>query len=286
YGNFIPEYFAAPNLHPRGQPVSIELPWAPADSLRLPRAAGGGALGSRIYSCGVRSMSCSIAGFNALPPQSLRPCLNVFPQITARAASYGEISDAKSGGRDKKRQSGASRRSKSSPYVLAKPMNPFMLYRKSLHHKIQLENPGIKNSEISRIIGKMWQNEDKEVVGKFKEMSVREKEKYVTKHILIFGYHPDGYRRQTRCHTERSSSSKVGPRRVEAMQNLAAMGPRNMETVPSAAASDGTEALGDTSLQPVLQEMELAADRLQSVLPLIQNCKKRVPQNAHSLIAQ
>ncbi|KAK8024031.1 HMG box protein [Apiospora rasikravindrae] len=39
-----------------------------------------------------------------------------------------------------------------------RPANSFMLYRKHVHGEVTAQNPGVKNSEISKIIGKQWRN--------------------------------------------------------------------------------------------------------------------------------
>ncbi|KAK7946535.1 HMG box transcriptional regulator [Apiospora aurea] len=39
-----------------------------------------------------------------------------------------------------------------------RPVNSFMLYRKHVHGEVTAQNPGVKNSEISKIIGQQWRN--------------------------------------------------------------------------------------------------------------------------------
>ncbi|EHK96013.1 putative Mating-type protein a-1 [Glarea lozoyensis 74030] len=46
---------------------------------------------------------------------------------------------------------------------IPKPANSWILYRKSKHHLVVAQNPGMHTSEISTIIGKMWKIEDPSV---------------------------------------------------------------------------------------------------------------------------
>ncbi|KAJ1675065.1 hypothetical protein EV182_002007 [Spiromyces aspiralis] len=73
---------------------------------------------------------------------------------------------------------------------MARPMNAFMLYRQSLHHKIQMEHPGIHNADISRIIAEQWRNESQDVIERFRALAREEKEKFMATHVAKYGCLP------------------------------------------------------------------------------------------------
>jgi len=61
---------------------------------------------------------------------------------------------------------------------ILRPPNPFILYRQEHHSKVLAEHEGISNTEISKIIGKMWKNESEEVKNKYKEKAQEMKRRH------------------------------------------------------------------------------------------------------------
>ncbi|KAJ1918574.1 slightly ste11-like protein [Mycoemilia scoparia] len=83
-----------------------------------------------------------------------------------------------------------SRARKTPTKRLGKPMNAFILYRRSLHSIVQKSNPGIQNADISRIIAKMWKSEPKEKVDEWKRLAAEERIKHDIKHQEMYGCLP------------------------------------------------------------------------------------------------
>ncbi|KAJ5377760.1 uncharacterized protein N7496_005169 [Penicillium cataractarum] len=61
-----------------------------------------------------------------------------------------------------------------SPRV-PRPPNSFILYRQHHHHAVTAENPGIPNTEISRIIARMWHREPLAVRARFRALADEKK---------------------------------------------------------------------------------------------------------------
>jgi len=61
---------------------------------------------------------------------------------------------------------------------ILRPPNPFILYRQEHHSKVLAEHEGISNTEISKIIGKMWKEESEEVKNKYKEKAQEMKRRH------------------------------------------------------------------------------------------------------------
>ncbi|KAJ5152948.1 uncharacterized protein N7482_009426 [Penicillium canariense] len=58
---------------------------------------------------------------------------------------------------------------------IPRPPNSFILYRQHHHHTVTAENPGVQNTQISRIIAEMWRNETAEVRARFKDLADEKK---------------------------------------------------------------------------------------------------------------
>jgi len=61
---------------------------------------------------------------------------------------------------------------------ILRPPNPFILYRQEHHSQVLAEHEGISNTEISKIIGKMWKEESEEVKNKYKEKAQEMKRRH------------------------------------------------------------------------------------------------------------
>ncbi|KAK8158706.1 mating-type protein MAT1-2, partial [Phyllosticta citrichinensis] len=59
-----------------------------------------------------------------------------------------------------------------------RPCNPFIMYRNFLHQRVTMENPGLHNNQISKIIGKMWQQESPEAKEYWRERAKLGKEEH------------------------------------------------------------------------------------------------------------
>ncbi|KAK8204719.1 hypothetical protein IWZ01DRAFT_544395 [Phyllosticta capitalensis] len=62
-----------------------------------------------------------------------------------------------------------------------RPCNPFIMYRNFLHQKVTMENPGLHNNQISKIIGRMWQAEPAEAKEYWRDQAKQSKEEHLLK---------------------------------------------------------------------------------------------------------
>nr|QOE88723.1 HMG domain-containing [Phyllosticta citriasiana] len=68
--------------------------------------------------------------------------------------------------------------SRPSKPKVPRPCNPFIMYRNFLHQRVTMENPGLHNNQISKIIGKMWQEESPEAKELWRERAKLGKEEH------------------------------------------------------------------------------------------------------------
>ncbi|KAJ5118605.1 hypothetical protein N7526_010242 [Penicillium atrosanguineum] len=69
-----------------------------------------------------------------------------------------------------------------TPVKVPRPPNSFILYRQSLHQSTTAENPGLRNTEISRVIAGKWKNESPQVRAHFKDMADEMKRQHEIDH--------------------------------------------------------------------------------------------------------
>lgn len=62
---------------------------------------------------------------------------------------------------------------------LPRPPNPFIIYRTERHQTVKEANPGAKNNDISKILGRQWQSEPEEVRDEYKKKSEEIKEEFM-----------------------------------------------------------------------------------------------------------
>ncbi|KAI3398627.1 hypothetical protein diail_8975 [Diaporthe ilicicola] len=63
-----------------------------------------------------------------------------------------------------------------------RPPNPFIIYRSERHQSVKDAHPDLKNNDISKMLGKQWQNESKEVRDAYKKKSEDIKEEFMRVH--------------------------------------------------------------------------------------------------------
>lgn len=63
-----------------------------------------------------------------------------------------------------------------------RPPNAFILYRKDQHAIVQQHHPGILNSDVSRLIAKMWRSETQLTKDKYHDMAFQYKDAHLQKY--------------------------------------------------------------------------------------------------------
>ncbi|KAF3403850.1 MAT+ sexual cell fertilization-promoting factor [Penicillium rolfsii] len=141
---------------------------------------------------------------------------------------------------------------------IPRPPNSFILYRQHHHHAITAANPGVPNTDISRIIAEMWRNESPEVRNCFKELAEEKKQLHAIAYPN-YQYCPrrpsEKVRRQRKIHVDNMpwlGQHPLGQKLVDDAANNRGFIPVNEEFI---AAIDAIDILrGPNGVAPILPQ--------------------------------
>ncbi|ORX93368.1 sequence-specific DNA-binding high mobility group box protein mat-Mc, partial [Basidiobolus meristosporus CBS 931.73] len=71
-----------------------------------------------------------------------------------------------------------------------RPLNPFLLFRKDVQASIFAQNPGISNSEVSKVIGQMWKDAPFDVKERY-QLSAEDKKRLHKEMYPNYKYAPE-----------------------------------------------------------------------------------------------
>jgi HMG (high mobility group) box len=103
------------------------------------------------------------------------------------------------------------KRAKKDPSAPKRPMSAFLYFSQGRRSQLKQQNPELKNTEVSRLLGDLWRNATEEARRPFVEKELEEREKYK---IAIAGWRKEAEARQEaqrRVKAEQLNLSAVVP---------------------------------------------------------------------------